>query len=96
PARAPQPASPATARLPGTYRGLPLVDVTTLTTSSSGAQIGALDPTAPFNVATGRVLGAAEWLSDAHIQRDYNLLEGQLQGINPALAARTRLVDPSV
>ncbi|RUX08414.1 MAG: hypothetical protein EOQ54_03545 [Mesorhizobium sp.] len=96
PARAPQPASPATARLPGTYRGLPLVDVTTLTTSSSGAQIGALDPTAPSNVATGRVLGAAEWLSDAHIQRDYNLLEGQLQGINPALAARTRLVDPSV
>ncbi|WP_287293776.1 Ulp1 family isopeptidase [Mesorhizobium sp.] len=96
PARAPQPASPATARLPGTYRGLPLVDVTTLTTSSSGAQIGALDPTAPSNVATGRVLGAAEWLSDAHIQRDYNLLEGQLQGVNPALAARTRLVDPSV
>ncbi|TIL93033.1 MAG: hypothetical protein E5Y65_06795 [Mesorhizobium sp.] len=96
PARAPQPASPATARLPGTYRGLPLVDVTTLTTSSSGAQIGALDPTAPSHVATGRVLGAAEWLSDAHIQRDYNLLEGQLQGINPALAARTRLVDPSV
>ncbi|RWP38873.1 MAG: hypothetical protein EOR03_00070 [Mesorhizobium sp.] len=96
PARAPQPASPATARLPGTYRGLPLVDVTALTTSSSGAQIGALDPTAPSNVATGRVLGAAEWLSDAHIQRDYNLLEGQLQGINPALAARTRLVDPSV
>ncbi|TIN31522.1 MAG: hypothetical protein E5Y31_02015 [Mesorhizobium sp.] len=96
PARAPQPASPATAKLPGTYRGLPLVDVTTLTTSSSGAQIGALDPTAPSNVATGRVLGAAEWLSDAHIQRDYNLLEGQLQGINPALAARTRLVDPSV
>ncbi|UVC15271.1 hypothetical protein [Mesorhizobium onobrychidis] len=96
PARAPQPASPATARLPGTYRGLPVVDVTTLTTSSSDAQIGAFGPTASSKVANGSVLGATEWLSDAHIQRDYHLLEGQLQGINPELAARTRLVDPSV
>ncbi|WP_258120340.1 Ulp1 family isopeptidase [Mesorhizobium onobrychidis] len=95
PARAPQPASPVTASLPGTYRGLPVVDVT-LTTSSSDAQIGAFGPTASSKVANGSVLGATEWLSDAHIQRDYHLLEGQLQGINPELAARTRLVDPSV
>nr|WP_309508728.1 Ulp1 family isopeptidase [Mesorhizobium onobrychidis] len=96
PARASQPASPATASLPGTYRGLPVVDVTTLTTSSSDAQIGAFGPTASSKVANGSVLGATEWLSDAHIQRDYHLLEGQLQGIDPELAARTRLVDPSV
>ncbi|WP_394889806.1 Ulp1 family isopeptidase [Mesorhizobium sp. AaZ16] len=96
PARARQPASPATAGLPDTYRGLPVVDVTTLTTSSSDAQIGAFDPTAASKVANGSVLGATEWLSDAHIQRDYQLLEGQLQGIDPTLAARTRLVDPSV
>ncbi|WP_394890253.1 Ulp1 family isopeptidase [Mesorhizobium sp. AaZ16] len=96
PARARQPASPATAGLPDTYRGLPVVDVTTLTTSSSDAQIGAFDPTAASKVANGSVLGATEWLSDAHIQRDYQLLEGQLQRIDPTLAARTRLVDPSV
>ncbi|UVC15213.1 C48 family peptidase [Mesorhizobium onobrychidis] len=96
PPRAPQPASPVTARLPGPYRGLPVVDVTTLTTSSSDAQIGAFDPTASSKVANGSVLGTTEWLSDAHIQRDYHLLEGQLQGGNPELAARTRLVDPSV
>ncbi|EHK54707.1 Ulp1 family isopeptidase [Allomesorhizobium alhagi] len=96
PARAPQPAWPVTARLPDTYRGLPVVDVTTPTTSSSDAQIGALDPTASSNVPNGSVLGAIEWLSDAHIRRDYDFLEEQLQGINPTLAARTRLVDPSV
>ncbi|WP_246252791.1 Ulp1 family isopeptidase [Allomesorhizobium camelthorni] len=96
PARAPQPAWPVTARLPDTYRGLPVVDVTTPTASSSDAQIGALDPTASPNVPNGSVLGAIEWLSDAHIQRDYDFLEEQLRGINPTLAARTRLVDPSV
>ncbi|MGX5806387.1 Ulp1 family isopeptidase, partial [Bradyrhizobium sp. Arg314] len=42
------------------------------------------------------MLGATDWLSDAHIQSDYHLLEEQLLGIDPTLAARTRLVDPSV
>ncbi|MER8627829.1 Ulp1 family isopeptidase, partial [Mesorhizobium sp. M1143] len=44
----------------------------------------------------GRVLGALEWLGDEHIQRDYQLLEQELQGNNPDLAARTRFVDPLV
>ncbi|GLR46147.1 hypothetical protein GCM10007880_66650 [Mesorhizobium amorphae] len=96
PARAPQPASPIAVRLPATYRGLPVVDVTTPTTTSSDTQIGALDTTASSDVPNGSMLGAIEWLTDAHIQRDYDFLEQQLQGINPALAARTRLVDPSV
>ncbi|MFB9984572.1 Ulp1 family isopeptidase [Mesorhizobium kowhaii] len=96
PARAPQPASPVIPRLPDTYRGLPLVDVTTLTTSSSKTHIGALDTTASSNVPNGSVLDATEWLSDAHIQRDYQLLEEQLQTTDPTLAARTRLMDPSV
>ncbi|NRP76082.1 hypothetical protein ILFOPFJJ_07006 [Ensifer psoraleae] len=42
------------------------------------------------------MLGATEWLSDAHIQTDYDLLEEHLQRIDPTLAARTRLVSPSV
>ncbi|WP_245269109.1 Ulp1 family isopeptidase [Mesorhizobium sp. WSM2561] len=42
------------------------------------------------------MLDATEWLSDAHIQRDYQLLEEQLQTTDPTLAARTRLVDPSL
>ncbi|WP_312032799.1 Ulp1 family isopeptidase, partial [Sinorhizobium psoraleae] len=42
------------------------------------------------------MLGATEWLSDAHIQRDYDFLEQQLQRIDPMLAAGTRLVSPSV
>ncbi|MGX9087404.1 Ulp1 family isopeptidase, partial [Mesorhizobium sp. 98Argb] len=89
----PQPALPVTAWLPDTYRGLPLVDVTMPTTSSSDALIGRV---ASSNVPAGSVLGATDWLSDAHIQRDYHLLEEQLLGIDPTLAARTRLVDPSV
>ncbi|UVK50024.1 hypothetical protein DBIPINDM_007273 (plasmid) [Mesorhizobium sp. AR02] len=96
PARAPGPGWPVTAKLPDTYRGLPVVDVITSTTTSSDAQIGALDPTASSNVTNGSVLGATEWLSDAHVQRDYDFVEQQLQGINPMLAARTRLVSPSV
>ncbi|MER8792501.1 Ulp1 family isopeptidase [Mesorhizobium sp. M0983] len=37
-----------------------------------------------------------EWLHDRHITRDYKLLERELQVTNPDLAARTRLVDPSL
>ncbi|SIT54783.1 conserved hypothetical protein [Mesorhizobium prunaredense] len=96
PATVSEPASRSTARLAVTYRGLPVVDLTGLTTTSSDAQIGALNPTASSNVPNGSVLWADEWLSDAHIQRDYHLLGEQLQAIDPALAARTRLVDPSV
>ncbi|MER8830997.1 Ulp1 family isopeptidase, partial [Mesorhizobium sp. M0988] len=44
----------------------------------------------------GRVLGALQLLGDQHIQRDYQLLEQELQGNNPELAARTRFVDPLV
>ncbi|WEX91832.1 C48 family peptidase (plasmid) [Sinorhizobium garamanticum] len=89
--RAPEPASPATARLSDTYRGVPLVDLTT----SSDAQIGAF-PSGSSNLPEGAVLGAAELLSDAHIHRDYRLLEQDLQEARPALAARTRLVDAMV
>ncbi|UVK48593.1 hypothetical protein BPNPMPFG_008089 (plasmid) [Mesorhizobium sp. AR07] len=95
-ARAPQPAPSATARLPETYRGLPVVDLTRPTTTSSDAQIGALDPAASSKVPNGSVLGADEWLSDAHILRDYHLLEERLRGINPTLAGQTRLVDPLI
>ncbi|UWU19423.1 C48 family peptidase (plasmid) [Rhizobium sullae] len=91
PARAPGPASPATARLSDTYRGVPLVDLTT----SSDAQIGAF-PSGSSNLPEGAVLGATQWLSDVHIQRDYRLLEQDLQEAQPALAARTRLVDASL
>ncbi|MCM5690716.1 hypothetical protein M8037_18365, partial [Sinorhizobium meliloti] len=73
-----------------------LVDLTTPTTTSSDARIGPFDPTASSEVDNGSVLGATEWLRDAHIQRDYHLLEAQLQRVNPRLAARIRLVDPSV
>ncbi|QND61931.1 hypothetical protein HB778_36695 (plasmid) [Mesorhizobium huakuii] len=86
PARAPQPASPVTAGLSDTYRGVPVVDLT----ASSDAEIEALDATA---LAEATVLGATEHLSDAHIGRDYLLLEQELQGANPALAARTRLLE---
>ncbi|WP_436798558.1 Ulp1 family isopeptidase, partial [Mesorhizobium escarrei] len=96
PATVSEPASRSTARLAVTYRGLPVVDLTGLTTTSSDVQIGALNPTASSNVPNGSMLRADEWLSDAHIQRDYHLLGEQLQAIDPALAARTRLVDPSV
>ncbi|TGV84669.1 peptidase C48 [Mesorhizobium sp. M00.F.Ca.ET.158.01.1.1] len=84
------PASPATARLSDTYRGVPLVDLTT----SSDARMGAL-PSASSNFPPGAVLGP-ELLDDAHISRDYQLLEQNLQAAHPALAARTRLVDPLV
>ncbi|MER9395806.1 Ulp1 family isopeptidase [Mesorhizobium sp. M0592] len=50
----------------------------------------------PGEAKDGRVLGALEWLGDEHIQRDYQLLEQELQGNNPDLAARTRFVDPLV
>ncbi|WEX79562.1 C48 family peptidase (plasmid) [Sinorhizobium numidicum] len=70
---------------------VPLVDLTT----SSDAQIGAF-PSGSSNLPEGAVLGAAELLSDAHIHRDYRLLEQDLQEAHPALAARTRLVDALV
>ncbi|MCK1546169.1 hypothetical protein IVB12_30560 [Bradyrhizobium sp. 179] len=41
-------------------------------------------------------LGPKDWLGDEHIQRDYELLEQELQGNNPDLAARTRFVDPLI
>ncbi|MGX5806393.1 hypothetical protein ACWGS9_35445, partial [Bradyrhizobium sp. Arg314] len=69
----PEPASPATARLSDTYRGVPLVDLTT----SSDAQIRAF-PSGSSNLPEGAVLGADELLSDAHIHRDYRLLEQDL------------------
>ncbi|MER8931166.1 Ulp1 family isopeptidase [Mesorhizobium sp. M0859] len=50
----------------------------------------------PGKAKDGRVLGALELLGDEHIQRDYQLLEQELQGNNPDLAARTRFVDPLV
>ncbi|WP_352852093.1 Ulp1 family isopeptidase, partial [Mesorhizobium sp. M0437] len=49
-----------------------------------------------FGDPSGRVLGALQLLGDEHIQRDYQLLEQELQGNNPELAARTRFVDPLV
>ncbi|MER9301006.1 C48 family peptidase [Mesorhizobium sp. M0621] len=49
-----------------------------------------------FGDPCGRVLGALQLLGDEHIQRDYQLLEQELQGNNPDLAARTRFVDPVV
>ncbi|WP_244750042.1 Ulp1 family isopeptidase [Mesorhizobium sp. L-2-11] len=42
----------------------------------------------------GAWLGERQWLGDEHISRDYDLLRGELQQIDPGLAARTRLVDP--
>ncbi|MBA1142409.1 Ulp1 family isopeptidase [Mesorhizobium neociceri] len=65
------------------------------TSSASGAQIGALDPTSSHD-GSGRVLGLTEWLSDDHINRDYELLGHDLLRNNPYLAARTRFVDPLV
>ncbi|WP_352850780.1 Ulp1 family isopeptidase [Mesorhizobium sp. M0155] len=49
-----------------------------------------------FGDPSGRVLGALQLLGDEHIHRDYQLLEQELQGNNPELAARTRFVDPLV
>ncbi|WP_353642675.1 Ulp1 family isopeptidase [Mesorhizobium sp. WSM2239] len=41
-------------------------------------------------------LGPESWLDDRHISADYELLQQELQNINPDLAARTRFVDPLV
>ncbi|WP_245475219.1 Ulp1 family isopeptidase [Bradyrhizobium sp. Leo121] len=45
---------------------------------------------------SGRVLGATDWLSNEHIQRDYELLTQELQESNPDLAARTQFVNPLI
>ncbi|MER9384074.1 Ulp1 family isopeptidase, partial [Mesorhizobium sp. M0578] len=63
----------------------------------SGPQEALGRPEKPLGKAKdGRVLGALQLLGDEHIQRDYQLLEQELQGNNPDLAARTRFVDPLV
>ncbi|MGX8009688.1 Ulp1 family isopeptidase [Mesorhizobium sp. ORM8.1] len=67
-----------------------MVDLTT----SSDAHIAAL-PSGSFNLPEGAVLGP-DLLGDAHISRDYQLLAQSLQMHDPALAARTRLVDSLV
>ncbi|MBA1143907.1 MULTISPECIES: Ulp1 family isopeptidase [Mesorhizobium] len=64
--------------------------------TNSNARTAALGPTASSNVPVGSVLGYTEWLSDAHIQRDYELLQEELQQIDPGFAASIRLVDPMV
>ncbi|TIY04050.1 MAG: peptidase C48, partial [Mesorhizobium sp.] len=61
---------------------------------SSDAQIAAL-PSGSSNLPRGAVLGP-DLLDDAHISRDYQLLEQSLQVDHPALAARPRLVDSLV
>nr|WP_083926596.1 Ulp1 family isopeptidase [Bradyrhizobium sp. WSM4349] len=60
------------------------------------ARIGASTASASAGDRSGRVLGAREWLGDAHIQRDYELLSQELRQSNPNLAARTRFVDPLI
>ncbi|CDX38570.1 hypothetical protein MPLSOD_330074 [Mesorhizobium sp. SOD10] len=64
--------------------------------TASEAQAGAPDPRASSSDRSELALGATQWLGDQHIQRDYELLEQELQRDNPDLAARTRLVDPLV
>lgn len=59
-------------------------------------RIGASRASVSASDRSGRVLGADEWLGDAHIQRDYELLSQELQQNNPNLAARTRFVDPLI
>lgn len=59
-------------------------------------RIGASRASVSAGDRSGRVLGADEWLGDAHIQRDYELLSQELQQNNPNLAARTRFVDPLI
>ncbi|WP_156929107.1 MULTISPECIES: hypothetical protein [unclassified Bradyrhizobium] len=66
------------------------------TSTSSGAQIGALDPIASSHDRSGRVLGASQWLGDEHIVRDYELQAQELQRNGPNLASRTRFVDPLI
>ncbi|CDX56758.1 conserved hypothetical protein [Mesorhizobium plurifarium] len=64
--------------------------------TASGAQLKALDPQVSSHDRSGLALDATEWLSDEHIQRDYELLAQELQRDNPNLAARTQLVDPLI
>ncbi|OOO46540.1 hypothetical protein BS630_23960, partial [Rhizobium laguerreae] len=45
---------------------------------------------------SGAWLRDRDWLYDRHIERDFNLLRGELQRNHPDLAARTTLVDPAV
>ncbi|MET3597625.1 site-specific recombinase XerD [Mesorhizobium shonense] len=99
----------ASARSSDIYRGLdPLVDLpstpaelrddahsTPFPGTASDAQIEALNPRASSH-DRGLALDATQWLSDEHIQRDYELLAQELQRENPDLAARTRLADPLI
>ncbi|CDX53237.1 conserved hypothetical protein [Mesorhizobium plurifarium] len=64
--------------------------------TASGAQVEALDPQASSHDRSGLALDATQWLSDEHIQGDYELLAQELQRDNPDLAARTQLVDPLI
>ncbi|MHC2273685.1 hypothetical protein ACVME8_000296 [Bradyrhizobium diazoefficiens] len=74
------------------------VSVPVFPSTSADAQIVALNPTAS---SRGLVLDDEQWLGDEHILRDYQLLEQDLLR-HPLdiptldIAARTRLVDPTV
>ncbi|CDX24822.1 Shikimate kinase [Mesorhizobium plurifarium] len=50
----------------------------------------------PGAAAHRLALGATQWLEDDHIAADYAVLGGELHRANPDVAARTRLVEPSV
>ncbi|WP_245310350.1 Ulp1 family isopeptidase, partial [Bradyrhizobium jicamae] len=63
---------------------------------STDPQIGASLSGSSSGDRSGRVLDFTEWLSDEHIQRDYELLAQELLRSNPDLAARTRFVDPLI
>ncbi|WP_246232041.1 shikimate kinase [Sinorhizobium alkalisoli] len=80
---------------PGTALRDDIRSAPTPTPPTFDARIGRSDAPASKRPEAS-VLGTTEWLSDAHIQRDYDFLEQQLQGIDPTLAASIRLVDPSV
>ncbi|NRQ19047.1 shikimate kinase [Ensifer sesbaniae] len=80
---------------PGTALRDDIHSAPTPTPPTFDARIGRSDAPASKRPEAS-VLGTTEWLSDAHIQRDYDFLEQQLQGIDPTLAASVRLVDPSV
>ncbi|CDX17071.1 hypothetical protein MPLB_1670095 [Mesorhizobium sp. ORS 3324] len=100
----------ASARSSDIYRGLdPLVDLPSTPAelrddahyapppgTASDAQLKALNPRASSHDRSGLALAATQWLSDEHIQRDYELLAQELQRDNPNLAARTQLVDPLI
>ncbi|WFU14875.1 Ulp1 family isopeptidase [Bradyrhizobium sp. CB3481] len=64
--------------------------------SSSDAHIGALGVGTSSDARTGAVLGDTEWLTDDHIERDYELLRRELRRTNLDFARRTRLVDPAI